>query len=88
MTAYTGQMLLIGREETSMAFGQIGKCIRQAWEEDYPPELAPANVKGRKMWRKVRLVDLIAEKFGMNPDEAASFREYCGDLGDTETSGT
>ncbi len=67
-----------------MAFGQIGKCIRQAWEEDYPPELAPADIKGRKMWRKVRLVDLIVEKFGMGPAEAESFRGYCGDLGDTE----
>lgn len=63
-----------------MAFGQLGKCIKQAWDEDYPPELAPVDVKGRKMWRKVRLVDLIVEKFGMEPEDAKSFREYCGAL--------
>ena len=68
-----------------MAFGQIGRCIKQAWDEDYPPELAPANVKGRKMWRKVlRLVELIVEKFHMGPAEAESFRGCCGDLADSK----
>ena len=64
-----------------MSFGQLGKCIKQVFDqEDYPPELGPANVKGRKMWRKVRLVEVIVEKFGMDAEEADSFRSYCGAL--------
>ena len=63
-----------------MAYGQLGKCIDQAWTEDYPPELGPANIKGRKMWRKVRLVEIIIEKFGMDAEQADSFRSYCGAL--------
>jgi hypothetical protein len=64
-----------------MAYGQLGKCIEQVFDkEDYPPELAPSNVKGRKMWRKARLVEVIVEKLGMDAEQAASFREYCGRL--------
>lgn len=52
----------------------LAACIRQAWAEDYPPELAPANVEGRKEWRRNRLIDLLIERLEL--DE--SFRAEAG----------
>lgn len=54
----------------------LAKIIHQAWADDYPPELEPVNVKGRKAWRKTHLVDLITQKIG-DADEAAAFARIC-----------
>lgn len=59
----------------------IAGCVKQAWEDDYPPELKPWMVKGRKMWRKKHLIELILCKIG--PQYIAvvkSFVAACGDL--------
>lgn len=46
---------------------RLAAVIDQAWAEDYPPELAAVDIKGRKMWRKVRLIELIKAEFGGLP---------------------
>lgn len=44
----------------SIKLDVLASLIKQAWEDDYPPEI---NVKGRKAWRKAHLVNLICEAF-------------------------
>lgn len=57
----------------------LAEIIKQAWEDDYPPELAPANVKGRKLWRKRHLVDLIVKEMPANFN-FGRFEYSCGEL--------
>lgn len=61
---------------------RLAAAIKQAWEDDYPPELAPANIKGRKMWRKKHLVELILG--ALPPSRPAQITEFVKGCGKTE----
>lgn len=43
---------------------RLERVIDQAFLDDYPPELEPWNVIGRKAWRKEHLLELIEKEFG------------------------
>lgn len=58
----------------------IAGCVKQAWEDDYPPELAPANIKGRKAWRKRHLIKLIINQPILERANVDAFIAACGDL--------
>lgn len=53
----------------------LAAVINQAWADDYPPELAPVDIKGRKNWRKDHLVRLIQKQFCLCDAEAERFKQ-------------
>lgn len=71
MTPEVRQMVL---NQRNALIEKVAACIRQAWADDYPPELEPANVKGRKEWRRTHLVDLLVDKLGLDDE----FRKEAG----------
>lgn len=65
----------------------VGPAIEQAWSENYPPNVAPWKVRGRKMWRKNRLVQIIMCKMpAMLNSEIAAFVKACGPLDYTDNT--
>jgi len=50
--------------------------IERAFKDDYPPELAPANIKGRKAWRKNHLIELIEKELGGEGEAEATMRAF------------
>ncbi len=57
---------------------KLADIIDRAWAEEYPPELEAWDVKGRKAWRKARLVELVKKEFGGLPAGGVGEREGRG----------